>query len=87
MLLGFIRFLAKDQLELDHMAVVLGFFTLYFILVKGGHLYMIRSMHMQLKQEYAGLYPAKLAKLPDDMNRRNLGFALARIKAELVHKA
>ncbi len=70
---------------LNENAVIIGFFTLYFILVRGGHIIMIRSMHKDMMAKYEAPYRARLAGLPHaGMRRRNLGFTLAKIKRSLI---
>lgn len=80
------RFLAQGRSELDEIAVIAGFFAFYFVAVRGGHIYMIRTMHNQLKKDYAGIYPKRVQSLPSRMKMRQIGFALARIKAELARR-
>jgi len=71
--------------DLDHKAVIVGFFTLYYILVRGGHILMTRSLHKELQKKYDDKYREKLASFePSSMKRRNIGFTLARIKRELI---
>lgn len=77
------RFITKE-LYLDQTSAVFGFFMLYFILIRAGHLIMIRSMHFDLKQTYGEAYDAYLSTLPTNMHRHNLGFSLARIKRRLI---
>jgi len=80
-----IRILDPNALSLNHKAVIVGFFAVYFILVRGGHLIMIRSMHFEMKRKYEDAYRERLAYLPiGQMKRRNIGFTLARIKRELI---
>ncbi len=72
--------------ELNHSAVIIGFFALYFILIRGGHLIMIRSLHFDMKRKHEALYREKLATLSrPQMRRRNIGFTLARIKREIIN--
>ena len=74
-----------DMSNLNHNAVIVGFFVLYFILVRGGHIIMIRSLHFELKRKYEEAYREKLAYVPlGQIKRRNIGFTLARIKRELI---
>ena len=68
---------------LNHWAVIVGFFALYYVLVRGGHLLMIRSLHSELKSKYPRTYSEKLAALPS-LRGRNAGFALARLKREMI---
>lgn len=72
------------ELYKDQTSAVFGFFILYFVLVRGGHLIMIRSMHFELKQTYGEAYDECLMSLPANMHRHNLGFSLARIKRRLI---
>jgi len=81
-----VRIVTGDPFELNHASAIAAFFAGYFVLIRAGHLFMIRSMHFDLKKSYAGIYPLKLAELPENMNRRNLGFSLAKIKSELIHR-
>lgn len=83
--LALLRFTASSDKYLNHSAVIVGFFAVYFILVRGGHLIMIRSMHFEMKRKYQEAYRERLAYLPmGQMKRRNVGFTLARIKRELI---
>ncbi len=83
--LFFLRTLISIPQYRDQAAALIGFFTLYFILIRGGHLLMIRSMHFDLKKTYGEKYDLRLAKLPSDLKRQNIGFLLARIKRDLIH--
>jgi len=85
-LLVIVRLARPDMAELDKISAIAGFFAFYFILVRGGHIYMIRTIHQQLKSEYAGVYPKELAKLPDRLKMRQIGASLARIKADLFRR-
>lgn len=77
--------ITKDSKTLDHNAVIIGFFILYFVLVRGGHLIMIRSMHKDMLKKYEEPYTARLAAMPKKgFRRRNLGFTLAKIKRDLI---
>lgn len=75
----------SDPTYIDQTAAIFGFFILYFVLVRGGHLFMIRSMHMELKQTYGDRYERLLSRLPEKLHRQNIGFRLARIKRELIN--
>lgn len=80
-----LRMIDADTSNLNHNALIVSFFVLYFILVRGGHIIMIRSMHFEMKRKYEEAYREKLAYLPiGQMKRRNIGFTLARIKRELI---
>ena len=77
--------ITSDSSLLDHNAVIVGFFILYFVLVRGGHLIMIRSMHKDMLNKYEAPYTARLAAMPlKSFRRHNLGFTLAKIKRELI---
>lgn len=77
--------ITRDDQMLDHNAVIVGFFILYFVLVRGGHLIMIRSMHKDLLKKYEKPYTARLAAIPlKSFRRRNLGFTLAKMKREFI---
>lgn len=71
------------QSPLDHKAVIVGFFGLYYVLVRGGHLVMVRSLHSELKRKYPEAYAERLAALPS-LKGRNAGFALARLKRGMI---
>ena len=71
------------QSPLDHKAVIVGFFALYYVLVRGGHLVMVRSLHAELKKKYPDAYAERLAELPS-LRGRNAGFALARLKRGMI---
>ena len=80
-----LRLIDADKSNLNHNALIVGFFVLYFILVRGGHIIMIRSLHFELKRKYEEGYREKLAYVPiGQIKRRNIGFTLARIKRELI---
>lgn len=70
----------------DQTSLIIGFSLLYFVLIRGGHLMMIRSMHFDLKKTYGKKYEVKLSGLPQNLKRHNLGFTLARIKRDLIHQ-
>jgi len=80
------RLIAQNGRDLNEIAAIAGFFTFYFAAVRGGHIYMIRTVHNQLKKEYAGIYPKRIQALPQTMKMRQIGSALARIKAELARR-
>jgi len=85
LVLGVFRLMIDQPSNLNHNAVIVGFFALYFVLIRGGHILMIRSLHFDLKRKYEEAYREKLAYLPiGQMKRRNIGFTLARIKRELI---
>jgi len=83
-----LRWMSTDARDLNHSALIVGFFTLYFIVVRGGHIIMIRSLHFEMKRKHEALYREKLAALTRaQMRRRNIGFTLARIKGEIINTA
>ncbi|WP_371397648.1 hypothetical protein [Fretibacter rubidus] len=87
--LGAFRLITDRAQMLDQNAVIVGFFILYFVIVRGGHMLMIRSMHNELLSKYEGPYKARLAALPrrgkSPLQRRsNIGFTLAKIKRDLI---
>ena len=87
LLLGFLLILKRIITQpqyLDQSAALIAFFSLYFVLIRGGHLVMIRSMHFDLKTKYGERYEKRLARLPSNLRQVNLGFSLARIKRELI---
>ena len=69
--------------ELDHLSMFVSLMALWFVLVRGGHLLMVRSLHQEMKLKFEEAYAERLAKLPS-LRRRNAGFALARIKRSLI---
>ncbi len=86
--LGVMRLLIDDQSDLNHNALIVGFFALYFILVRGGHIIMMRSLHFELLRKYEDKYRKQLAGLPpESFWRRNLGFTLAQIKRNCLDES
>lgn len=88
-LAGFILFLPvllPEETFRKETAVIFVFFMLYFVFFRGGHLIMIRSMHFDMMRAFGETYEARLKSLPSDIQRRNLGFTLARIKRDLIHE-
>lgn len=84
-LLLLFRFMTDVPEVLNQNALIVGFFSLYFVLVRGGHLLMIRSLHKELLQKYPEGYAKKLGYIPQgQIKRRNVGFTLAKIKRELM---
>ena len=79
-----LKSLVSHPLHLNQAAALIGFFSLYFILIRGGHLVMIRAMHNDLKSRFGDRYESKLKALPRDLRQVNLGFRLARIKRDLI---
>lgn len=87
--LGAFRLISDEAKTLDHNAVIVGFTMLYFVLVRGGHIIMIRSLHKEMMRKYEKGYSLRLAKLPPRgrkifERRANIGFTLAKIKRELI---
>jgi hypothetical protein len=81
------RAITERENLLNQNAAILSFSLLYFVLVRGGHILMIRSMHKELLKKYEPHYRARLAELPKvKSRRRNIGFTLARIKRELINE-
>lgn len=82
------RWISTSAKELNHSALIVGFFALYFVVVRAGHLIMIRSLHFELKRKHEQAYREKLAYVStENMKRHNIGFTLARIKRELITSA
>jgi len=77
------RGLLRPELR-DHTAVLIGFAALYFVLIRGGHIVMIRSLHKDLLRRYEADYRARLLELSRGKIRRNIGFALTRIKRDIL---
>jgi hypothetical protein len=87
-LLVCLRLINPGPVVLDHLAVLVGFSALYFVLFRGGHMLMIRSLHKDMMIRHAEAYRTKLAALdPDRLKRRNLGFTLARVKRDILIEA
>ena len=72
-----------SRAELDHLSLFVALMALWFVLVRGGHLLMVRSLHKELKSNYPEPYAERLAPIPH-LRRRNAGFTLARIKRALI---
>lgn len=86
MILYLLRVMSSDPEDLNQSALIVGFFTLYFICVRGGHIVMIRSLHFDLMKKHETLYREKLAHFSHaKMGRRNIGFMLARIKRDIIN--
>lgn len=84
-ILGLLRLIGLEASALDHNSIIVGFFVAYFVLIRGGHIIMIRSLHFELKRKYEEAYRERLAYVPiGQIKRRNIGFTLARIKRELI---
>ena len=79
-----IRLFVISEQVLNQGGLILAFFAVYFILIRGGHILMIRSLHFDLKRRFEVTYAEHLAYLPHSLRGYNIGFTLARIKRELV---
>lgn len=83
-----LQFIGPDKSTLDHTSVLVGFSALYFILFRGGHILMIRSLHSDMMKRHPEAYREKLAAFDaGDLKRRNLGFTLARVKRDILVEA
>lgn len=83
-----LRAIGPSSRTLNHTAALVGFTALYFILFRGGHLLMIRSLHFDMLRRHEDAYRERLAKFTaDDLKRRNLGFTLARVKRDILIEA
>ena len=72
----------------DHNATIVGFFAFYFVLVRGGHMIMIRSLHKDLMQKHEAAYRYELAAVDPILFRmRSIGFTLAQIKRRILEDA
>lgn len=87
-ILCLLRAIGPDPKTLDHTAVLVGFSALYFILFRGGHILMIRSLHVEMMKQHEEAYREKLSLITDiELKRRNLGFTLARVKRDILVEA
>ena len=69
----------------DHNATIIGFFAFYYVLVRGGHLIMIRSLHKDLMNKHEAAYRYELAAVDPILFRlRSIGFTLAQIKRRIL---
>lgn len=83
-------FSAVSELERfrDHNATIVGFFAFYFVLIRGGHMIMIRSLHKELLTKHEEAYRYELAAVdPILFKRKTLGFTLAQIKRRILEDA
>ena len=72
----------------DHTATIIGFFAFYFVLIRGGHMIMIRSLHQDLMKKYEIEYRYELAAVsPILFRRKTVGFTLAQIKRHIHEEA
>ena len=69
----------------DQNATIVGFFAFYFILIRGGHLVMIRSLHKDLIKKHEDAYRYELTAIdPILFRKRTIGFTLAQIKRRIL---
>ena len=86
--LALLRSIGSSETTLDHTAVMVGFAALYFILFRGGHILMIRSLHVEMMKKYPDAYRGKLARMTrKELRRSNIGFTLARVKRDILVEA
>lgn len=72
----------------DHNATLVGFFAFYFVLIRGGHMIMIRSLHKDLMHKFEAEYRYELAAVdPVLFRRKSIGFTLAQIKRRILEDA
>ena len=72
----------------DHNATIIGFFAFYYVLIRGGHIIMIRSLHKELMSKYEPAYRLELSKMSLALiKRKKIGFALAQIKRRILDSA
>lgn len=86
--LALLRAFKPSETTLDHTAVMVGFAALYFILFRGGHVLMIRSLHVEMMKKHEDAYRDKLGRMTKKQLRRsNIGFTLARVKRDILVEA
>lgn len=72
----------------DNNAAIVGFFSFYFVLIRGGHMIMIRSLHKDMMRKYEEAYRYELAAVdPVLFRRKSIGFTLAQIKRRILEDA
>jgi len=72
----------------DHNATIVGFFAFYFVLIRGGHMIMIRSLNKDLMRKHEVAYRYELAAVdPVVFRRKSIGFTLAQIKRRILEDA
>lgn len=87
-MLALLRAIRPSDTTLDHTAVMVGFAALYFILFRGGHMLMIRSLHVEMMKKHEQAYREKLFRMTEqELRRSNLGFTLARVKRDILVEA
>jgi len=77
--------ISNEKLK-DQSAVLIGFSALYFIIVRGGHIIMVRSLHKDMLEKHEAAYREQLSRLSGTSMPRNISFALARIKREIYNQ-
>lgn len=83
-----LRSTGAPQRTLDHTATMVGFAALYFTLFRGGHMMMLRSLHLEMMRKHEDAYRKRLGELSSDALRRsNVGFTLARMKRDILVEA
>jgi hypothetical protein len=86
--LALLRAIGPSETTLNHTAVMVGFAALYFVLFRGGHMLMIRSLHVEMMKKHAEAYRDKLSRMSTgELRRSNLGFTLARVKRDILIEA
>lgn len=86
--LALLRAIGPNETTLDHTAVMVGFAALYFTVFRGGHMLMIRSLHVEMMKKHQDAYREKLARMTaKQLRRSNLGFTLARVKRDILVEA
>jgi hypothetical protein len=72
----------------DNNATIVGFFAFYFVLIRGGHMIMIRSLHRDLMKTHEAAYRYELAAVDKVLfKRKSIGFTLAQIKRRILEDA
>ena len=72
----------------DHSAVIVGFLAFYFVLIRGGHIIMIRSLHKEMLEKHEAAYRYELAAVhPILFRRKTIGFTLTQIKRRILDDA
>ncbi|MEM7730689.1 MAG: hypothetical protein AAF311_15715 [Pseudomonadota bacterium] len=84
-MLALLRAIGPSRDTLDHTSVMVGFAALYFMLFRGGHMLMIRSLHAEMMRKHEVAYRDRLSMIGEgELKRRNLGFTLARLKRDIL---
>jgi len=77
--------ISEEKLR-DQTAVLVGFAALYYCLLRGGHIIMVRSLHRDMLAKYEADYREKLSGLSPKTIGRTISFTLTRIKREILNK-